>query len=122
MVKGCQKVGETVVMRFVYLMNTGLEILKLNSVMSKMTTLTVRLDAALKSKLEQLSKSTQRSQSWLAAEAIAAYVEQEAWQIQQIQDAVLQSDQPEAEWIAHEDVSAWLNTWGTEHEMPAPCP
>lgn len=90
--------------------------------MSETTTITVRLDAALKGKLEALSKSTQRSKSWLAAEAIAAYVEQESWQIQQIQEAVQLADQPETEWIAHEEVSTWLNTWGTEDEKPAPCP
>jgi predicted transcriptional regulator len=90
--------------------------------MSETTTITVRLDAALKGKLEALSQSTQRSKSWLAAEAIAAYVEQESWQIQQIQEAVQLADQPETEWIAHEEVSTWLNTWGAEDEKPAPFP
>jgi RHH-type transcriptional regulator, rel operon repressor / antitoxin RelB len=90
--------------------------------MSETATITVRLDAALKAKLEALAESTQRSKSWLAAEAISAYVEQEAWQIQQIQEAVQLADQPGTDWIAHEDVSAWLSTWGTEDEQPAPCP
>jgi predicted transcriptional regulator len=90
--------------------------------MSETATITVRLDAALKAKLEALAESTQRSKSWLAAEAISAYVEQEAWQIQQIQEAVQLADQPGPDWIAHEDVSTWLSTWGTEGEKPAPCP
>lgn len=90
--------------------------------MSETATITVRLDAALKAKLEALAKSTQRSKSWLAAEAISAYVEQEAWQIQQIQEAVQLADQPGTDWIAHEDVSTWLSTWGTEDEQSAPCP
>ena len=82
--------------------------------MSETTTITVRLDTSLKNKLEALAKSTQRSKSWLAAEAIAAYIEQEFWQIQQIEAAIQQADRSETEWIAHEDVSAWLRTWGTE--------
>jgi RHH-type transcriptional regulator, rel operon repressor / antitoxin RelB len=90
--------------------------------MSGTNTVTVRLDAALKTKLEALSKSTQRSKSWLAAEAIAAYVEQEAWQIQQIEEAVRAANQPDAEWVSQEKVSEWLNTWGDEGEMAAPCP
>lgn len=90
--------------------------------MSETTTITVRLDAELKAKLESLALSTQRSKSWLAAEAIAAYVEQEAWQIQAIEEAVRQADLPETEWIDHADVSAWLQTWGTEGETTAPCP
>jgi RHH-type transcriptional regulator, rel operon repressor / antitoxin RelB len=90
--------------------------------MSETTTITVRLDAALKLQLESLSQSTQRSKSWLAAEAIAAYIEQESWQIQQIEAAVKQADSSEAEWVSHEAVSDWLNTWGTEDETIAPCP
>jgi RHH-type transcriptional regulator, rel operon repressor / antitoxin RelB len=86
------------------------------------TTITVRLDTALKQRLEDLATSTQRSKSWLAAEAIAAYVDRESWQIQQIEAAVQQADNPEAEWIPHEAVSDLLNTWGTEDETIAPCP
>ena len=90
--------------------------------MSDTTTLTVRLDAKLKNQLEALAQSTQRSKSWLAAEAIAAYLDQESWQIQAIETAVQQADDPQTEWIAHEEVSAWLSTWGTESETSAPCP
>jgi RHH-type transcriptional regulator, rel operon repressor / antitoxin RelB len=90
--------------------------------MSETATITVRLDAALKTKLEALAKSTQRSKSWLAAEAIAAYIEQESWQIQQIEAAIQEANQPETEWVAHEDVSAWLKTWGNEDKTTAPCP
>ncbi len=90
--------------------------------MPETTTITIRLDASLKTKLEALAKSTQRSKSWLAAEAIAAYIEQESWQIQQIEEAIQQAERPDTEWIAHEDVSAWLTTWGTEGEIPTPCP
>jgi RHH-type transcriptional regulator, rel operon repressor / antitoxin RelB len=85
-------------------------------------TITIRLDTALKLKLEALAQSTQRSKSWLAAEAIAAYVDRESWQIQQIEAAVQQADNPDAEWIPHEAVSDLLNTWGTEGETIAPCP
>ena len=90
--------------------------------MSETTTITVRLDASLKAKLETLAKNTQRSKSWLAAAAIAAYVEQEAWQIQAIEVAIQEADLPETEWIDHDNVSAWLQTWGTEDETTAPCP
>jgi RHH-type transcriptional regulator, rel operon repressor / antitoxin RelB len=90
--------------------------------MSETTTITVRLDASVKAKLEALSQSTQRSKSWLAAEAIAAYVDQEAWQIQQIEAAVEQANHPDAEWVDHEAVSTWLKTWGTDDKTTAPCP
>jgi predicted transcriptional regulator len=90
--------------------------------MSETTTITVRLDASIKAKLEKLAQSTQRSKSWLAAEAIAAYIEQESWQIEAIETAIKQADRPDPEWIVHEDVSAWLKTWGTSDETNTPCP
>jgi RHH-type transcriptional regulator, rel operon repressor / antitoxin RelB len=46
---------------------------------------TARIDAALKTKLEALARSMKRSKSYLAAEAIAAYVELYEWQIAEIE-------------------------------------
>ncbi len=40
-------------------------------------TVTVRLDSATKSRLEQLAQHTRRTKSFLAGEAIAGYVERE---------------------------------------------
>jgi predicted transcriptional regulator len=50
--------------------------------------LTTRIDAALNLKLEALVRSTKRSKSFLAAEAIAAYVEFNEWQIGEITDGI----------------------------------
>jgi RHH-type transcriptional regulator, rel operon repressor / antitoxin RelB len=55
-------------------------------------------------------------------ETSAAYVDREAWQIQQIEEAIEQADRPDAEWVSHEKVSEWLNTWGDGDEISAPCP
>ncbi|MGH7065011.1 MAG: CopG family ribbon-helix-helix protein [Stellaceae bacterium] len=49
-----------------------------------MTVLTTRIDPALRTRLEALARSTRRSKSFLAAEAIAAYVELNEWQIGEI--------------------------------------
>lgn len=88
--------------------------------MSQSEVVTVRLTSDLKAKLDSLSASTQRSKSWLAAEAISQYVEQEAWQIRSIEEAVSLADSPDAEWIEGTAVEAWLDSWGTETEQPAP--
>ncbi len=40
-------------------------------------TMTIRLSADVKSKLEHLARDTRRSRSYLAAEAVSAYVERE---------------------------------------------
>jgi RHH-type rel operon transcriptional repressor/antitoxin RelB len=52
------------------------------------TVVTARIDAALKAKLEALARSTKRSKSYLAAEAIAAYVELNEWQIGEIEAGI----------------------------------
>jgi len=44
-------------------------------------TLSIRIDAGTKRRLDALSKLSKRSKSFLAAEAIAAYVESEEWQL-----------------------------------------
>lgn len=89
--------------------------------MSQSEVVTVRLAPELKAKLDALAISTKRSKSWLAAEAIAQYLEQEAWQIERIEEAVALADSPAAQWVEWETVDAWLESWGTEDEQPAPC-
>jgi predicted transcriptional regulator len=64
--------------------------------MFKSETVTIRLSAEIKGKLEALAASTNRSKSWLAAQAIASYVEEESWQIQQIEEAVVLADSDRA--------------------------
>ena len=56
------------------------------------TVVTARIDAALKAKLEALSRTTKRSKSYLAAEAIAAYVELNEWQIAEIEAGIAELD------------------------------
>jgi predicted transcriptional regulator len=53
---------------------------------------TARIDARLKAKLEALARTTKRSKSFLAAEAIAAYVELNEWQIAEIEAGIAELD------------------------------
>jgi hypothetical protein len=48
--------------------------------------------------------------------------EPESWQIEQIGAAIQQANHPDTQWIANEEISAWLNAWGTEDETIAPYP
>jgi predicted transcriptional regulator len=56
--------------------------------MQKMKTSTVsaKLDPKVAKKLELLVKATDRSKSYLVAEAIETYVEDQAWQIEAIKE------------------------------------
>jgi RHH-type rel operon transcriptional repressor/antitoxin RelB len=56
---------------------------------------TVRIDAALKAKLETLARKTKRSKSYLGAQAIAAYVALNEWQIGEIKAGIAELDRGE---------------------------
>jgi RHH-type rel operon transcriptional repressor/antitoxin RelB len=81
-------------------------------------TLSIRLDVGTKKRLDALSKRSKRSKSFLAAEAITAYVESEEWQIGEIQAAMAELDEDKS--IGHDKVSDWLNSWGKRSEKKAP--
>jgi predicted transcriptional regulator len=52
--------------------------------------------------------------------ARARDAEVDAWQRTMIREAVVYADGPNAKWVAHEDMAAWLRSWGTEHQLPPP--
>jgi predicted transcriptional regulator len=60
--------------------------------MAQSSTMTVRLDRDIKTRLEQLARATQRSKSFLAAEAIRDYVELNEWQIAEIESAIQEAE------------------------------
>jgi predicted transcriptional regulator len=82
------------------------------------TTLSVRLDSETKKRLEALAKRARRSKSFLAAEAIAAFVEAESWQLEEIQAGLEELD--EGRGVPHKDVAKWLRSWGRKRERKAP--
>ena len=82
------------------------------------TTLTVRIDAVAKERLEKLAESTGRSRSFLAADAINLYLEVNEWQVAGIKQAIASLDRGEA--IAHEQVKDWVVSWGSGSERPIP--
>jgi predicted transcriptional regulator len=82
------------------------------------TTFTVRVDAAAKKRLERLAKSTGRSRSFLAAEAIHEYLDVNEWQVAGIKRAIASLDRGEG--VPHERVKDWVTSWGSSRERPIP--
>jgi RHH-type rel operon transcriptional repressor/antitoxin RelB len=82
------------------------------------TTFTVRVDAAAKKRLEKLAKSTGRSRSFLAAEAINEYLDVNEWQVAGIKRAITSFDRGEG--VAHDRVKDWVESWGSRKEQPIP--
>jgi RHH-type transcriptional regulator, rel operon repressor / antitoxin RelB len=81
-------------------------------------TLSIRIDASTKRRLDALSKRSKRSKSFLAAEAIAAYVESEEWQLGELQAGIAELESGQE--VSHEKVSKWLSSWGKPSETKAP--
>lgn len=81
-------------------------------------TLSIRIDPEMKKRLDALSKRSKRSKSFLAAEAIAAYVDAEEWQLDDIQTGISELDSGDE--VSHEKVSKWLKSWGKRGETRAP--
>jgi RHH-type transcriptional regulator, rel operon repressor / antitoxin RelB len=82
------------------------------------TTLSVRIDTDTKKRLEALAKRARRSKSFLAAEAIAAFVEVESWQLDDTQAGLDELDAGRG--VPHKDVANWLRTWGRTRERKPP--
>ena len=82
------------------------------------TTFTVRVDAAVKERLERLAKSTGRSRSFLAAEAINQYLEVNEWQVAGIKQAIASLDRGEG--VAHAQVKDRVTSWGSRRERRSP--
>ena len=62
------------------------------TLMAESSVLTLRLDAKLKSQLDRLSKSMNRSRSFVAAQAIQEYVSVNEWQIAEIKKGLAEAD------------------------------
>jgi len=82
------------------------------------TTFTVRVDATAKKRLEKLAKSTGRSRSFLAAEAINEYLDINEWQVAGIKRAIASLDRGDG--VSHQRVKDWVASWGVSKERPVP--
>ena len=51
-------------------------------------TLSIRIDAGTKKRFDALARRAKRSKSFLAAEAINAYIEAEEWQLSEIHSSI----------------------------------
>ena len=79
-----------------------------------MTTVTTRIDEATQNRLDQLAKATDRSKSWLVADAIRRYVDEESWQIAAIEEGVRQADA--GNFATDAEVKTAFAHWGVNAE------
>jgi predicted transcriptional regulator len=75
-------------------------------------TLTIRLPEEIKQSLDRLADATGRTKSYLALDAIQRYLEQEAWQVAEIQQAVKEADAED--FATPTEVKRLLRKWGLD--------
>jgi RHH-type rel operon transcriptional repressor/antitoxin RelB len=82
------------------------------------TTFTVRVEPDVKKRLERLAKSTGRTRSFLAAEALNEYLDANEWQVAGVKRAIASLDRGEG--VSHQEVKEWVNSWDRKPERPVP--
>ena len=73
------------------------------------TTMTIRLEDEVKDRLDRLADSTNRSRSYLAAEAIREFVETNEWQIAEVRAALKEAEA--GDFASEKDVAALAKKW-----------
>jgi len=74
------------------------------------STVSAKLDPEVAKKLEMLVKATDRSKSYLVAEAIENYVEDQAWQIEAIKEGIKEADK--GKFATERQVKKTFKKWG----------
>lgn len=81
-------------------------------------TLSIRISAETKAKLEKLAEQTKRSKSFLAAEAVNDFVDRESSDVDRILAGI--ADARAGRVVDGDAVKAWLQSWGTKKEKSRP--
>jgi len=73
------------------------------------TTLSIRIPTETRAQLDRLAEATGRTCSLLAAEALNAYLEREAWQVAEINAALAEADA--RDFATDEEVRQTMARW-----------
>jgi predicted transcriptional regulator len=82
------------------------------------TTLSIRLKPDTKKRLAKLAKVSGRSSNFLITDAVESYVADQERMLAEVRESDRQVRS--GHYIRHEDMKAWLLSWGTSRELPPP--
>jgi predicted transcriptional regulator len=85
---------------------------------TRSATLSVRLKSETKKRLAKLAKASGRSSNFLISDAVESYVADQEGMLAEMRQAGRQVRS--GHYIKHEDMKAWLLSWGTDHESAPP--
>jgi predicted transcriptional regulator len=78
----------------------------------------VRLQPELNDRIEAIATVLERPKSWVIEQAVKDFVAVQEWQIAAIDEGIKAAD--EGLVVAHEEVVAWVRSWGQSDELPMP--
>jgi predicted transcriptional regulator len=82
------------------------------------TSILVELEPAIQARLTALAEDRRQPVSEVAAEVISMYFAPDSWEHQHIRAGLAELEAGQG--VSNERVSEWLDSWGTENELPAP--
>ncbi len=86
--------------------------------MTRAVSLSFRVSEATVAQLDELAAAMDRPRSWLLERALENYLDVQQWQIAQIMQS--KQELQEGKGIPHDEVVAWLESWGTDEEREPP--
>ncbi len=86
--------------------------------MPKTTSVSVRMESALNDRVAAVAAALDRPKSWAIEQAVRDFVEVQEWQLAAIAEGIRDAD--EGRLIDHEEVVAWVRSWGSDEELPMP--
>jgi predicted transcriptional regulator len=82
------------------------------------TSILVQLDSAVEARLAALAEVRRQPVSDVAAEVISIFFAPNSWEHKHIRAGLTELEIGEG--ISNDRVIEWLESWGTENELPAP--
>ena len=86
--------------------------------MTKTAPLSVRLEPALSDQVSAIAAALDRPKSWVIEQAVRDFVAVREWHLAAIDEGIKEADAGRL--IPHEDVVAWVRSWGQPDELSMP--
>lgn len=80
----------------------------------------IRMDPAMKSRLDEEAKLEDRSAAYITQMALDSYLREKEYLRNIVRDAEIEADK--GVFISGDAMHAWIASWGSDNELPAPKP
>lgn len=86
--------------------------------MNEASSETIRLTAELDKQVAKVAAAMDRPKSWVIEQAVKEFVAVQEWHLAEIEEGIRDADAGRV--VSHDDVAAWVRSWGEPDELPVP--